>query len=106
MLKILVSHRQRIIKDRSLSVRKDSTNKNISTESMRKKRKADGVFESSRNPRRHEPAPVIAVGKNSEMKTFCSVPEGKVKTAPRRHVYMGMAHPDTTEEQIKEHCQA
>ena len=112
-----------IIKNRSISVRKDSTasegnstigrystvsegNSNISMESIRKKRKTDDVFESSRNPRRHEPAPVIAVGKNSEMKSFRSVPEGKVKTAPRRHVYIGMAHPDTTEEQIKEHCQS
>ena len=52
--------------------------------------------------RRVKPAPIIAVD-GAANSNFAAIPPRK-PNLPRRHVYIGMTQPETTTDDIKQHC--
>ena len=50
-----------------------------------------------------KPAPIIAVGDGAANSNFKDISPCK-PNLPRRHVYIGMAQPETTTVDIKQHC--
>ena len=50
-----------------------------------------------------KPAPIIAVGDGAANSNFKAIPLRKTNL-PRRHVYIGVAQPETTTDDIKQHC--